>query len=220
MSDHVRMRMYAAILPPPAVLEDLAAVVRSVPGCGVELAAVPAHLLHLPLGNFGNVSVTDRIELREALASELAALPPMQLRFAGGAALVTDGDDSVWAHVGGDVDELSVLGALVPRVVQRLGFLIDRRVFRTRMRVGRITDATSLEFLERMLQRLDGYVGPAWTVHDVALLRHLSGEDPHDEGALELMHLLTLGGGKGVERPDEESTGAVPAADAWWSGRS
>ena len=65
MPDHGLMRMSAALIPPPPVLEDLAAVVRSVRGHETQLEAVPADLMRMPLGNFGNVGLTDRMALPE-----------------------------------------------------------------------------------------------------------------------------------------------------------
>lgn len=191
MSDYVPMRMYAALLPPRPILEDLAAVVRSVRGSATALEAVPAELIHLPLGSFGNVGLADRQLLEAALKEEVACWAPMELRFRRGSALVEPGDDSVWGELDGDVEQLVAMSTVIPRVVQRLGFLIDRRARRTRVRVGRITEATSLEFLERMLARLDGYEGPAWTAHDVALLRHRAGEDDSD-ATFEVLHELPM----------------------------
>jgi RNA 2',3'-cyclic 3'-phosphodiesterase len=190
MDDNVPMRLYAALVPPPDVADDLAAVVRSVARDDAQLTAVPAELIHLPLGNFGNVGLTDRTALQNALQEELAGWPAMNLRFKGGAALVKEGDDSVWAHLDGDVDRLVALGAVVPKVVQRLGFLIDRRVFRPSVRIGRITPHTRVDFLERLLQRLDGYRGPAWTAHNVSLLRHHVGEPTE----LDIMRDVRLAG--------------------------
>jgi len=204
MPDHVLMRMSAALVPPPPVLEDLAAVVRSVRGHEAQLEPVSADLMRLPLGNFGNVGLVDRMALEEALSEEVSRWAPLQLRFRGGSALVDPGDDSVWAEMTGDLDQLTAMGTVIPRVVQRLGFLIDRRSFRTRMRVGRITPTTSVEFLERLLSRLNGYSGPAWTCHHVSLLRHLSG-DGVGEAMFEVMHELRLVG-------DAKGTGATGTA--------
>lgn len=191
MSDYVSMRMYAALLPPRPVLEDLAAVVRSVRGSATALEAVPPELIHLPLGSFGNVGLADRQLLEATLREEVACWAPMELRFRRGSALVHPGDDSVWAELDGDVEQLTAMSTVIPRAVQRLGFLIDRRARHSRVRVGRITEATSLEFLERMLVRLDGYEGPAWTAHDVALLRHRAGEDDGDS-TFEVLYELPM----------------------------
>ncbi|MDQ4084412.1 MAG: hypothetical protein M3165_01205 [Actinomycetota bacterium] len=197
------MRMYAALVPPPPVLEDLAAVVRSVRGSEAELDPVPAERMHLPLGNFGNVGLTDRLALKETLTDEVARWGPMELRFHGGSALREPGDDSVWAELAGDIEQLRAMGTVLPRVVHRLGFLIDRRLFQTRVRVGRITGATGLGYLERLLSRLDGYSGPAWNAHHVSLVR-LSTEGTADP-ELQVLHELRLVG-------DADGTGDTGAA--------
>jgi 2'-5' RNA ligase len=199
------MRMSAALIPPPLVLEDLAAVVRSVRGHDTQLEPVPAELMRLPLGSFGNVGLVDRMALQEALSDEVTRWAPLQLRFRGGSALVDPDDDSVWAEMSGDLEQLTAMGTVVPRVVHRLGFLIDRRSFRTRMRIGRITPSTSVGFLERLLSRLDGYSGPAWTNHHVSLLRLLSGDGGASEPMFEVLHELRLVG-------DAEGTGDTGTA--------
>jgi 2'-5' RNA ligase len=222
MSDYVVMQLSAALVPPPLVLEDLAAAVRAVRGGDTQLDMVPTESMHLPLGNFGNVGLADRTALQEALTEEVARWAPLQLRVHGGSALVDTGDDSVWAHLDGDLEQLVAMGTVLPRVVQRLGFLIDRRTFRTRIRVGRITGATTLQYLERVLARLDGYTGPAWTAHHVSLLRKLTGEGDGSGGPeYRVLHELQLvgdahatgaaGSGGGRHRADAGSDEASPA---------
>jgi 2'-5' RNA ligase len=196
MPDHVLMQMYASLVPPRSVRDDLAAVVRSVRGGDAELDPVPADLLHLPLGYFGNVGLADRLALHTALQQEAAGWAPLELRFRGGSALVSAGDDAVWAHLEGDLAQLTAMGTLIPRVVHRLGFLIDRRTFVTRVRVGRITPTTSVDYLERLLSRLQGYSGPAWTAHHVALLRRLSASD--EAAGFDVLHELALTGDQPV----------------------
>lgn len=184
------MRLSAALVPPPLVLDDLAAVVRSVRGAQTQLDLLPSELVHIPLGRFGNVGLADRTALQEGLKEEVAYWAPLQLRFKGGSALVDPGDDSVWAELDGDLEQLVAMGTVIPRVVQRLGFLIDRREFRTRVRVGRITADTTVPFLEKLLARLDGYAGPAWTAHHVSLLRTRTGELSGAE--VDVLHDLRL----------------------------
>jgi RNA 2',3'-cyclic 3'-phosphodiesterase len=204
MPDHVLMQIFAALIPPPQVRDDLAAVVRSVRGSEAELDPVPAELIHLPLGNFGNVGLAGRMGLLEALTDEVARWAPLELRFSGGSALLTPGDDSVWAELSGDLEQLTAMGTVIPRVVQRLGFLIDRRAFRTRVRLGRVTPGTTVVFLERLLDRLNGYAGPAWTAHHVSLVRPVLG-DGVAASEMDVLHEIRLVG-------DADDTGATGAA--------
>ncbi len=165
------MRLQAALLPPHDVQTDLAAVTASVPGSGEQLTLVPAHLLQLRLANFGEVSLGDAASVRSALQREIAQWPTMSFRFRGGAALEPIGDDSVWAKLEGDVEQLAEMANLTARVVKRLGFLVDRRLPRTLVRLGRITPATTETYLQRLIDRLDGYSGPEWACSDLALVR-------------------------------------------------
>ena len=54
-----------------------------------------------------------------------------------------------------------------------------------------------MQYLERLLARLDGYVGPAWTVHHVSLLRHRSREEAEHRQP-EVLRELRLAGEVGV----------------------
>jgi len=165
------MRMRAALVPPAPVLNELAELVRAVGGDTDELEPVPVGSLHLLITSFGNVAQGDAVALETALRGVGARWEPMQLRFAGAAALEWPGDDSVWATTEGDVERLADLARAVPASVQRLGFLLDRRTFRTWVRVGRITATTTEGYLERLVGRLEDYRGPAWLAEDLILLR-------------------------------------------------
>lgn len=182
------MRLHAALIPPLSARNDLAEVVRSVPGHGEQLESVPAHRLHVWVANFGNVAISDALDLQHTLTAEFAQWQPFQLSFHGGTALDRDGDDAVWASLDGDVDQLLELGRVVPQAVKRLGFLIDRRTFRPQVCVGRITSATTLEFLQSLLDRLEAYAGQPWECHEVALLRPSTAEPTGDDLDVEVAH--------------------------------
>lgn len=188
------MRLYAGLIPPQTMLDELDAVVRSAGGDSSELDPVPVRSLHIPVTSFGNVAHGDAVALGNALMSEAANWAPMELRFSGGAALEWPGDDSVWAKLDGDIEQLSMIGRTIPVVVQRLGFLVDRRKFRTWLCVGHITSATTAEFLQRLVDSLEAYRGPAWTLREVCLLRErrptLATESTH----LEVYQRIPLNG--------------------------
>ncbi len=185
------MRLQAALLPPPEVQGDLGAAVASVSGGREQLDTVPTRLLHLRLANFGTVSLRDADALRSTLEQELARAPSLRLRFRGGAVLEPIGDDSAWAELDGDVKGLVDVADTIARAVKPLGFLVDRRLPRTRMRVGAINSATTEPYLVRLIERLESYVGPEWTCHDIILLQML---DPVDgaPAEFEVRHHLKL----------------------------
>jgi 2'-5' RNA ligase len=200
------MRLFAAIVPPRAVLDELNGVLQSV-GAPVEVpaprrglfgrrggsatvrrqAAASSHSaeldrpslahMHLPITHFGNVTFGDSIQLADALRADVATWRRTRVHFSGGAALEWPGDQSVWVKLDGDLDPLMAIGRGVPDVVQRLGFFVDRRQFRPWLSVGTINDATTAAYLEALVAALDGFRGQDWTVESVSLMKRLPEAD-------------------------------------------
>jgi RNA 2',3'-cyclic 3'-phosphodiesterase len=215
------MRLFAAIVPPRAVLDELVEVVRSVhepatapaPRRGIlsrlgsgggthvarrpaasrdtdELVVPPLERLYLPITHFGNVTLGDSVQLADALRADVAGWRRPEVHFSGGAALEWPGDESVWAKLDGDLDDLTSIGRGVPLVVQRLGFFVDRRKFRPWLSVGTITAGTTAPYLESVVAALDGFRGRTWTVEGVSLMKRLpEGDGPDDFEELERMPL-------------------------------
>jgi RNA 2',3'-cyclic 3'-phosphodiesterase len=198
------MRLFAAIVPPRDILEDVSRTVRSATAtepepaprrlfgrrpraredaggdggsAGTMLAASPEldtpspAEMYLPITAFGNVTRGDSIKLANALRTEAAGWRPPTVSLAGGTALEFPGDESVWVKLDGDVDGLLAIGRGVPLVVQRLGFFVDRRVFRPWLSIGTITSETTAPFLEKVVASLEGYRSRAWTIEHISLMR-------------------------------------------------
>jgi len=178
------MRLIAAVVPPREAQEDLAAVVRSVPGEIGQLDLLAADALVLPVANFGNVARADLETLGEVLSRMAASSPSFVLRLNGGAALENPGEHFVSARVTGELDRLSRLVHGIPPEARRLGFLLDRRAFRPQVHVGEVTSVTTLEYLQAMLARLDEYEGHPWRTRELSLLHPNSpqgGRPTYDE---------------------------------------
>jgi RNA 2',3'-cyclic 3'-phosphodiesterase len=195
------MRLFAAIVPPRDVLKEVVDVVESVrstlepepapakwwrrsgrgargdgreqegPRPNLELDRPDIDLMHIPITSFGNVTLGDSIKLADALREKAVGWSRPEVRFAGAAALEFPGDESVWATLDGDVDGLRVIGRGVPDVVKRLGFFVDRRVFRPWLSVGTITDETTAPYLERLVAAIENLEGRPWTVDAVWLMK-------------------------------------------------
>jgi 2'-5' RNA ligase len=213
------MRLFAAIVPPPEVLQELATVVGSVrpeqpveesgrwflrrgrrgahaagrvpvaPSAADELNRPEVEAMHLRIASFGNVTLGDSIKLANALREQSATWQRCEVHFAGAKALEFPGDESVWAVIEGDVDQLRAIGRNVPQVVQRLGFFVDRRVFRPWLPVATITEHTTAPYLERVVEALDGFHGTPWTVDSVFLMKRIPDAGPEDFEVLEEMPL-------------------------------
>jgi RNA 2',3'-cyclic 3'-phosphodiesterase len=192
------MLLFAAILPPRPVLEELHRLVteagadaaapsgkgllgrlgrsRSAPSADAgngQLDIAPLAQWYLPITNFGNVTLGDSRRLADALRVEASGWAKPELHFAGGAALEWPGDDSVWAKLEGDLDELGTIGRGVPKIVQRLGFFVDRRQFRPWLSVGTITPATTAPYLERVVAALSAHRSRSFVVESVSLMKRL-----------------------------------------------
>jgi RNA 2',3'-cyclic 3'-phosphodiesterase len=134
------MRLFAALVPPRPVLDELAEVLRSVHAPMVEPAPrrgllgrrggaqatrkreleassdeldlfVPAQM-HLLITHFGNVTQGDSVHLANALRADVATWNRPRVHFAGAAALEWPGDESVWAKLDGDAGDLDDLMAI------------------------------------------------------------------------------------------------------------
>ena len=213
------MRLFAAVVPPRGIAEDVARVVRSAKGPApvpprkrfmlrttgrgahtvgrppnvthvAELDTPPVEAMHLPLAGFGNVTLGDSVKLAKALRTEAATWRRPTLTFAGGAALEFPGDESVWVKVDGDLEGLMTISRSVPLLVQRLGFFVDRRQFRPWLAVGKITAATTAPYLEALVQLLENYRGQEWTIDDLALMRRPM--EPNAEDTFEEMERIPL----------------------------
>jgi 2'-5' RNA ligase len=209
------MRLFAVIVPPMAILKEVSEVVaharpataapqhrrglRTRFGGGggkvsddvaaQELDLPEVAKMHLPLTQFGNVTLGDSVKLTAALRAEALKWSRPQLHLEGGTALEFPGDESVWAKLGGDVDGLKTIGRGVPQVVARLGFFVDRRQFRPWLSVATITDHTTAPVLEGVVQRLEAFRGASWTVDSISVMKGLPDEGPD---AYELLEQLPL----------------------------
>jgi 2'-5' RNA ligase len=136
-----------------------------------ELTVIDAAAVHVHLASFGNVALGDMTALTEALRRGAATWRRHELNLAGGTALEFAGDDAVWAEVDGDLPRLSELAREVSAVGQRLGFFVDRRKFRPRLAVARITDETTAPYLEDVVARLEQHRSASWTVDRLSLMQ-------------------------------------------------
>jgi 2'-5' RNA ligase len=77
----------------------------------------------------------------------------------------------VWAKLAGGVDALDEVAQSIAPAMLRLGYAVDRRRYRPWLPVGTVTATTPLDFLERLLVRLEAHVGDPWEASHLSLLR-------------------------------------------------
>jgi 2'-5' RNA ligase len=202
------MRLFAALVPPRAVLDEVRAVVTGVrppsaeqppkrglrarfsghgsapePVATNELKLPDLDTMYIPLTGFGNVTLGDSVSLIKALRAEALTWERPTVHLAGGTALEFTGDESVWAKIEGDVDALNAIGRGVPQIVQRLGFFVDRRAFRAWISVGTITNSTSAPYLENVVGALEAFKGQSWTIESISIMKRVpeEGKDAFEE---------------------------------------
>lgn len=192
------MLLHGAFLPPPAAIEEVLAVVRSVdqyvaeeepavsrgffgrrghrkgpseaPVTGPEMLEVLLHdAISLPITAFGNLTPSDVQAVVGTLGAAASEWSPPTVRLSGGTALDFPGDWNVWARLAGETDELAAIARGVTRAVEPLGLFVDRRAFRPLLAVARVNAATTGPYLESVVAALDAFEGAEWVVRDVAL---------------------------------------------------
>jgi len=176
------------------MLDELHDVVRSVKGGASELEQVLPDRLQVPLATFGNVSLVDAVKLADALAKHATEWAPVELCFAGGTALEWPGDESVWAKLDGDLEHMAMIGRSIPPLVARLGYLVDRRKFRSWVSVGQITDSTTPVYLQALVDALEAYRGPVWTSREICLLNERYPTRETEEMRIEVYRKIPLTG--------------------------
>jgi len=195
--------LHTVIYPPRHVLDAVAEVVRSAGAAPVgelpttrsflrrggrqssgpavvstlpeQLRLIAPEDMTLPIAGFGNVTSADAIRLSKALQTAAHNTPGATVRLAGGTALEFPEDRNVWARLEGDVDGLRSMSRDVTKVVEQLGFFVDRRRFRPWLCVASVTATTTPAVLENVVAALDAFSGEPWTVDHVWLMKAFFG---------------------------------------------
>lgn len=118
------MRLFVALLPPPAAVAELAEAVgplRRLPGAQ-ELRWTPPESWHLTLAFLGETPDVLRPDLDERLARAARRHGPYDLRLAGGGRF---GDRALWAAAVGDLPGLARLAQSVRAAARRAGAPAD-----------------------------------------------------------------------------------------------
>lgn len=163
------MRLHASIRLPAVAVSRLEAVLLPEFAQTSELSWDHPNHWRLMLAHFGNVIHSDGFRLADLVTERVREIPAPTLRLSGIVALPEEGDDAVWVEVTGDVDRVSDLASTIPRWVLEFGFVPDRRAYRSRIRLGRITPTTTADYLESLIDRLGSFESEAWTADGVTL---------------------------------------------------
>ncbi|MFF7280619.1 RNA 2',3'-cyclic phosphodiesterase [Streptomyces griseorubiginosus] len=189
------MRLFAAVLPPQDVAEELAAVVaelRKLPGAqGLRWTGVPGW--HFTLAFYGEVDDDVVPELSERLERAARRTPAFPLAVRGGGQF--GHGRALWAGASGELPVLRLLADRAEAAGRKAGVEMgEHRRYKAHLTVARSREAVDVR---PYLDVLDGFTGRAWTVSELALVRSnlpvtgVAGEQPR----YEVVGRWALGGG-------------------------
>ena len=168
-------RAFLAVVPPPAVLDVVAARVAPITAHEPPLRGLPRPQWHVTLQFLGPVDDAER--LAAALDPVLAARAPITHQLVGGGAFPSPRRATVlWIGVE-PAAPLADLAATVTGATAELGHVPEARRYHPHLTVAR---AARPRPMTRAVEALGAEpIGPPWTVAEVALVQ----SDLHPDGA-------------------------------------
>ncbi|WP_251093895.1 RNA 2',3'-cyclic phosphodiesterase [Streptomyces sp. Caat 7-52] len=189
------MRLFAAVLPPEDIADELAAEVarlRQLPDAG-RLRWTGRPGWHFTLAFYGEVADDLVPDLSDRLARAAGRTPPFSLSLAGGGQF--GHGRALWTGAQGDVTKLRLLADRAEAAARKAGVPMgEHRRYKAHLTVARSRDAVDVRPYVDLLR---GFTGRSWDVADVALVRSnlprsgVPGEQPR----YEVVTRWALGGG-------------------------
>lgn len=180
-------RLFAAILPPPELVEDLDAFLAPRREAEPRLRWTRPDGWHLTTAFMGDVPDHAFEPLAEYLHQAALRTPAFRLRLFGGGAFPWAREAKVlWLGVAEGASELTALAERCRNAGSRAGVRVDGARFTPHLTLGRVNrpiDAT------RLVRVLDAFDGDGWVAGELVLVQsHL-----HDRGnRYEVLHRFAL----------------------------
>ncbi|MEV8597964.1 RNA 2',3'-cyclic phosphodiesterase [Streptomyces sp. NPDC052012] len=179
------MRLFAAVLPPEDVVQELAAEVallKKLPGAdGLRWTGQPGW--HFTLAFYGEVDEELVPELTERLGRAASRTEPFSLALSGGGQFGRG--KALWAGADGDLRALGVLAGRAEAAARKAGIdMGEHRRYKAHLTVARSRDAVDVR---RYVEALRAFRSRTWTVSELALVRSrlptsgVPGEQPRYE---------------------------------------
>lgn len=160
------MRLFVAVVPPPAALDHLSAAVAPVRARHAELQWVAPERWHLTLAFYGEVAERQLARARRRLDRATRGHAPIDLALGDAGHF---GCRVLWVGLGGQRDRLCALAGRVA---------VDGQRYRPHLTVARVRRGADPRAAEAMLAAYDG---PGWTAREVLLVRSHLGPKPWHE---------------------------------------
>lgn len=166
-------RLFAAVVPPPSVVEDLDVFLTPRRPAEARLRWARPEGWHLTTAFMGDVPDRNIDRLAETLGEAASRTPAFRLRLAGGGAFPWPVETKVlWLGVAEGASELTDLAERSRNAAVRAGVRVDGAKFTPHLtlgRVGRAIDTT------RLVRVLDTWDGDGWLADELVLIQsHLA----------------------------------------------
>ena len=185
------MRAFVALVPPAAVLDELAAAVAPARAARPDLRWTPPAQWHLTLAFLGEIDgdAPDQgvlPNLTERLARAARRHPPLELALSGSGRF---GDRVLWTRVD-PANGPRALAASVGAAVRRCGIPVDDRPYRPHLTLARGRPGADLR---PAVEALWTFAGSRWTADVLHLVRSRLGAGPDGTAAHEVIATWQLG---------------------------
>ena len=201
------MRTFVALVPPAAVIDELATALAPVQADHADLRWTPSGQWHLTLAFLGEIDEGVLPDLTERLARAARRHPTLDLALGGAGRF---GDRVLWTRVlaapdiepdrpaagpgrrpgRSAVDALRALAATVGAAARRSRIAVDDRPYRPHLTLARGRPGTDLR---PAVEALQGFVGTPWTADALHLVRSRLGAGPGGTAAHEVIETWPLG---------------------------
>lgn len=173
--DDLGVRLFVALTPPPAVVDELWAVTEVLRAEHPELRWVMPGQCHLTLAFLGEVDDDTQPGLGARLARAAGRTPPLTLSLGGGGRF---GEQVLWTRVRGETDRLRHLAASVRAAARRCRLPVDDRPYRPHLTLARNRNRAEPGVVRSAATSLDDFDGLSWTADEVHLVRSYLGGGP------------------------------------------
>ncbi|MFJ8020674.1 RNA 2',3'-cyclic phosphodiesterase [Streptomyces sp. NPDC096311] len=162
------MRLFAAVLPPEAVVRELGRVVdelHRLPGAdGLRWTGRPGW--HFTLAFYGEVAQELVLDLSDRLARAAHRTPSFPLSLHGGGHF---GGRALWTGVSGEARTLRLLADRAEAAARKAGVeMSEHRRYRPHLTVARSRDTADFS---PYVTALNAFAGREWTVDELCLVR-------------------------------------------------
>lgn len=162
-----RLRLFAALHPSAAAVQDLRQLVRRLHLARTAVADVQRW--HVTLVFVGEVPPARLDEVGDAVHEVTRQATSLRLRLTGGGRFGHRARSVLYAGVDGEVDALADLAESARESLRSRNLPCDCKPFRPHLTLARPGDRLADAEVAADLDRLRGYAGPEWTATEVVL---------------------------------------------------